>query len=411
MNIRLSPWALALFATLTSVPSYAAYTIQSAAVDTPDTSLTRTTYELQEGTDPLNQFRVTRVKATWGHKPFILHAPFGYDVDWYQISPNSEYQKSLLGSLARLGFDVWVIDDRLSRQPPGSCEQSGCLAMSNWTIQTRVNDSRFVRQLIHDHYPVNVPLVIGGFSGGAAYAQAVVNEHPNDYVGLFLWNGTLLGDATQQAYTQNTCDFLTVLVSLGVVFDPSPQLLAAMYQLLSLDPDGLSPFAGSGDPALQFLDDKLMEMNITQATNREVFYVVHTEHLENPNWPTPDFFFLQGDTTQGFTVADTAQVMQLGNLIDSYGSVTTLRDIQCALAGETTYTANVSAFTGSVLAMGTGGGLGSLLPHTLSLYTNADVQEPSIVSAYGEVDRYFHPQRNLLVDIPFAQWAWPLYDN
>lgn len=401
--------ATAVATSLVALAAHAAYVVQPGVVDSPDVSLTRTTYMVSDGSDPLDQFRITRVQASWGHKPLILHAPLGYDVDWYQIHTGSEYRKSFLGSLARLGFDVWVVDDRLSRQAPGYCEQNGCQAMLDWTLQTRIDDSRLTRQLLLQHYPSTTPIVIGGFSGGALYAQAVVNAFPDDYVGLFLWNGTLVAGATQQAYSEPTCQLLDSLVTQGLGFDPSPQILTALYQLLSVSPSGLSPFANSGNPALQFLDDELAQLGITSATNQDVFYVVHTQHLNNPNWATPGFFFFQGDLNQGFAVADTAQVLQVGSLIDSYGSVTTLRDIHCALAGDTTYTDSLSAFTGSVFALGTAGGLGPELGHALAQYTNAETLGPFVEPAYGEADRYFHLQRTQLVDIPFANWAWALY--
>lgn len=377
------------------------YAITATVIDNPAAGLTRTKHTVQQGTDPLNVFGVTRVKSSYSHKPVILHGPFGYDYRWYELTETTNYRKSFLGSLATLGFDVWVIDDRLSKQAPGTCEVTGCLAMGDWTVQTRVDDAEFVRGLVLGAYGLNQKVVIGGYVGGAMFAQATVNAFPDHYAGLFLWEGSMVADSAQQAFSAPNCGLLQFVTSLGIYSDPTPQIFALLFQLKQADPTGISPVPGI--PGLEFLAAKLAELGIVNATNDQVFYVVSTQHLNNPNWPTPSFHFLAGDST-GVDFASEPRYLKIGGIVDAYASLTTIRDITCGLAGDTTYTDNLAAFEGKVLALGAHGGFGAELEFTEAAYENADY-DVFVNEDFGESDRFFNPHRFLLADVPFAIWA------
>ncbi len=380
-------------------------TVIGVATDHPALGVTRTKMQIQQGSDPLNRFAVTRVRGLLGHKPLILHAPFGYGIEWLELTETSNYRQSFVGSLATLGFDVWVIDDRLSKQAPGTCEVTGCPAMGGWTLQTRVDDAEFVRGLVLDHYPPGQKLVIGGYVGGAMFAQATVNAHPTHYAGLFLWEGTLVAGEVTQAYVASSCGVLQYLTGIGVYADPSTQLFKLLFQLKVADPTGVSPLPGL--PGLEFLAVKLAELGIENATNDQVFYVINTQHLDNPNWPTPSYFFFKG-TPSGFSTAVLSRILKIESLVDSYASLVTLRDITCALAGDPTYTANLGAFQGKVLALGSQGGFGAELAETEGHYTNASFTL-AVNGTFGESDRFFHPLRALYADLPFALWAATVY--
>lgn len=377
--------------------------IVSTTTTHPTLGLTKTKYLVQNGSDPMNRFAVTRVRSSHAEHPVILHGPFGYGIEWYELNERPGYRRSFIGSLATLGFDVWVIDDRLSKQVPGTCEVTGCPAMGDWTVQLRIDDAEFVRQLVLDEYTPSQKIVIGGYVGGAMFAQATVNAHPDHYAGLFLWEGTMVAGPETQAYAAPSCALLEFVTStLGIYYDTTPQLFALMFQLAATDPDGLSPLPFI--PGLEFLADKLTELGITNATNQEVYYVITTQHLDNPNWATPDFIFLAGDVENGFTYASEERYNLVAGILDPYASLVTLRDLTCAFAGETTYTDNLDAFTGKVLALGGTKGFGDELEVTMPLYTNATTQI-FVNENFGESDRFFHTHRALFADVPFAAWA------
>ncbi len=380
--------ALVLAFSLSFDPS--SYNVASTGADTfPSDNLVKTTYVVATGEGPLDKVGVSRVRRTDPESlkgPLLLHAPLGYTTAWYELNEGSEYNDSFLGSLAKRGWDVWVVDDRRFDVPPGSCETGAvdCSAANTWNIQTRVDDAEFVRStMISAQWP-GVKPAIGGYVGGAIFATASVNAYPDAYSGLIAWQGsTYLNDPAEVGYAGFWC---ANIPSQGIA--PN-SLLQAVVGLATAAPNEASPIApGFGFPV--------------ETTNEEIYFILFTRHFDSPEWGTPTFkFFTSVDDENGapiaFKYAERDRVNLTASIADTYISFSTFSDLYCGLGQQnSTHYENLGAYDGRTLLMGSEFGFGNGVV-ALSTLLNGDVTL-DILPDYGESDRFMSVDRADLAD-------------
>jgi hypothetical protein len=86
-----------------------------------------------------------------------------------------------------------------------------------------------------------------------------------------------------------------------------------------------------------------------------------------------------------------------------YLALRTLRDLNCGLAGDQTFTGNLAAFNGPVLMFAAGHGFGSGMNDTANLLSNAQVTMLSNPD-YGHVDYVFSTNHDKELEKPILKW-------
>lgn len=369
--------------------------ISGIGVEHPTENLRRTTFTVQVGTDPLDTFRVIRVRqrgpAHLTDAPVILVAPFGFPADFWELGTGA-YADAFAPRLALADYDVWLVDNRLAAAEPGECESGAvdCSAMQGWDQDSAIDDAMFARRLAKFFHPFKKP-VIGGLSGGSSTAMATVDHHPNAFAGLFMWEGTLYSaDPAVQARNAAFCAQDIALFDAGVYADPAVQGFKTLFQLASAAPNDPSPI-----PVFP-----------PGTTNLQALLFAFT--LPDPNNPlnfTADFVRLSGNPfTTTLDYSDLDRVLTLGPLVGNYAPIAFIRDTHCAIGGGIgKYTDDLGAFEGDVLVYGEGLGFGQMMADTAGLMTQANVTL-SINPSFGESDRYLHADWQNEALAPLIDW-------
>jgi hypothetical protein len=372
-----------------ALPLDSGYRITAIDVTFPSTNLIRTQLTVQPDSDPLNQIFVTRIrKIVHQHplNPVMVAGPFGFGVKYYEIN-DLGYAHSWAGMLANNDYDVWVTDDRTTKDLQlGTCDTGAvdCSAMANWTLATKVQDETFTRSLVglfHSQKPV-----ITGNVGGAIAAIAPVNAHPNDYSGLLSYQGALISnDPAVRAYDAPFCGFLTTLFDAGVIFDDSSVPLIALFRAAQEHPNDPAPPMQGVPPGL---------------TNLQLYLLIITVHADSPQLPTPTWVTAVGDfQADTLTYTSLTQLFQLNPQFTTFLPVATFRDALCALAGtDNTHVANLSAFDGRVLFYGSERAFGPLGADNAALFTGATSTQVIDVPDRGEVDVFLNTDRETFSD-------------
>lgn len=368
----------ALFAAC-AINAFGAYDILSADVTRPHSTLERIEYHVEVDHQPLNRFSITHVSERHGRSKgaVLLLSPFSLPGSFYEISETGDYRKSAAGELAKDGYDVWLVDQRRTRLPPGSCEStSDCSAMAGWSFDAYSQDALFALSLLKADNPREKP-VVGGFSAGANAALATVNRAPNEFAGLFLYEGTFYNeDPVIAAHNDTICTNLQGAIAGGAYYDPSTAVLGSVLQLAGAAPSATSPFP--------FFPPG--------TTNRQsMFYVFGTPPPAGALSPTPTFVRTIVDfDTQQFVYTNEQRLLQVGPLFDAYGSLPALRDLACGLSGrDDSYYRNVGRFRGDVLVYVEGSGFGPAMFDTVSLFDHARHVNIEHHPELGEADPYF----------------------
>lgn len=356
------------------------YHIDNIVADTPSPALRRTKFTVSEGDEALNHFDVVRVQrrglASVLDAPIILLSPFGFQSEFWELT-NHGYEDSFVARVALAGNDVWLVDNRTAELAPGSCESGtvDCTPLAEWGVDTGVDDALFVRRIVEFFHPVRKP-VIGGFSGGSSAAIASIDRDPNEFAGLFMWEGTLYtADPAIRARNAAFCAADEQQLADGVVVDPTVQGFKTIFQLAIAAPNDPSPI-----PAFP-----------PGTTNLQA--LIFAFAVPNPASPlnfTEGFIRLVGDPfASSFTYADLDRVLLLGPLIGNYAPVRFLRDSHCAMAQlDGRWTDKLSRFRGDVLVYSEGLGFGQMMIDTANLMTRARVTLDTHPE-YGESDRYY----------------------
>lgn len=357
--------------------------------------LIKTVATVQVGSNCLNRFLMTRVTKDVPHeaiKGIILLLPhLGGGFQNYETSDNGEYDKSFVAFFANRNYDVWGYSQRSQMFSAGSCESGvvDCSIMADWGFQTLVDDTAFVRAQIEIASP-GKKTVVGGISMGSAASIMVVNSRPDDYAGMILIDGSVYDENPEvRAITSNYCSMFQNLLASRVYYDG--QGLAGLKLINSLamsDPDGLSPIPGM--PA--------------GTTNRQAFISVSSTSVVSPTSPRPGYFFAAGSVEEGRLFYSNEAYWHAGisSFID-YIPIKTFVDMQCQLAGETTFVNNLHNFKGSAIIFAAGHGFGTSMLDTARLMPQAKITM-NYASEYGHVDYYFNEYHREVLEEPILKW-------
>ena len=383
---------LLVITSLTQAQPYQVISTQNSIVGG---DLNRTFTTIQEGNNSLDRFSMAIVS-----KPLPPHAlkgavfllpPLGSGFQNYEVGDNGDYDNSLAGFLARRNYLVVGYFPRQHGLVAGSCESGviDCSPMGDWGLQTVVDDATYIRQQVGLEFP-GLKFIIGGLSMGSIGAQATLSAHPNDYDGAILIEGTIYDeDPAVQAINANFCAGFDAMLAGGVFYEgTSGPFVKFVSQLAQIAPDAPALFPGF-PPGL---------------TNHQAFVLALSSPPLSPLAPRPGYFNLAGSFVEDrFFFANEPLVhANLATFYD-YTPIRALRDLNCGLAGETTFTNNLGAFDGPVIMFVAGHGFGSAMLDTAGLMTSADVTINSR-DDYGHVDYMFSMNHLQELEHSIAKW-------
>ncbi|MBV9959137.1 MAG: hypothetical protein JO360_11985, partial [Acidobacteria bacterium] len=232
--------------------------------------------------------------------------------------------------------------------------------------------------------------VVGGLSLGSIASVATINAHPSDYAGAILIEGTLYDEnPVVRSVNANFCAVFEDLLANGVYYDgqglPGFKLIS---QLADVNPTGLSPVPGF--PA--------------GFTNHQAFVATMSAPPLSPTTPRPGYQFLAGSVAEDrfFFVNEPLIHDNIAMFVD-YVANRTVRDVNCGLAGERTFSNNLNQFNGSVIVFAGGTGFGTGMIDTANLMTSASVTL-NFRAEYGHVDHVFSTNHLQEVEHPVLKW-------
>jgi len=383
---------LLLISSIAHAQPYQTINTQSSVVGG---DLSKTVTTIQEGNNALDRFLITEMKKPLPDPAYkgvlLLLPPLGSGFQNFETAQNGDYNTSFAGFFARRNYVVVGYSQRVQGLTAGSCESGAidCSPMAEWGLQTVVDDATFIRQQIQANYP-DLRIVVGGLSMGSISSLALLNAHPNDYAGAILIEGTLHDtDATVRAINANFCATFEGLLAAGVYYDgqsgPGVKLL---NQLAQVAPNVPTVFPGF-PPGI---------------TNHQAFVLALSAPPVSPLTPRPGYYQLAGDFLEDrFFYANESLVhANVAGFVD-YTTTRSLRDLNCGLAGETTFTNNLGSFTGPVIMFAGGHGFGSAMTDTAQLMSSATITMNSRAD-YGHVDYMFSTNHLQELEHPIFNW-------
>ncbi len=374
---------------------YAVVSTNTVPIPLPIGQLLMTDTVVQDGPTTLNRFTMHRLRRA--HLPtrgtVLLLPPLGNNFQSYLLNETGDIKNSFAGYFARLGYDVWGYSPRETGIQAGDCGGAlNCTPALNWSLQTIVNDVRYIRSQIETASPGKKP-VIGGLSLGAISALAVVNQYPNQYAGLLAWEGSIAtSNPAFQAHNQGFCNQFEGLVAAGVPVDdqslPFVKLVAQLAQLAPNDPFGI-PVPGF-PPGL---------------TNQQAFLLILTTPNPIAPSPRPGFITAAGDFMAG-QLFFSEQARLAANIAD-FNDVTANRigrDLYCSLSGtETTYSSNLAQFKEPVLIFKAGAGFGTIMDELPGKLGSTDVTFLEM-NSFAHVDHLGSANHLFILELPIAKW-------
>ena len=222
-------------------------------------------------------------------------------------------------------------------------------------------------------------------------AIAAINAHPNDYAGAILIDGTLHdNDPAVQAINTNFCGMFEGMLAAGIYYDgqsgPGIKFLSQLAQVAPNDPS----LAPGFPPGL---------------TNHQAFVFALSEPIVSPLSPRPGYFNVAGSAAEDrFFFANESLIHgSLAGFVN-YATTRMFRDLNCGLAGETTFNNNLASFNGPVLMIAAGHGFGTAMFDTALLLSSADVTI-NFNAAQGHVDPMFAFDHVQIVEQPIFKWV------
>ena len=358
--------------------------------------LSRTVTTIQSGTNSLNRFQMTLVRKVGPADEalkgvILLLPPLGSGFQNYEATANGDYNDSFVAFFARRNFVVMGYSPRQQGLTAGSCESGAidCSPMADWGLATIGSDVAFIRQQIGIQFPA-LKVVIGGLSSGSIESMAALSAHPNDYAGAILIEGTIHDpDANVRAINANFCANWEALLAGGVFYDgQSGPAVKALSQVAQAAPNAPVVFPGF-PPGL---------------TNHQAFVLALSAPPLSPLTPRPGFFHLAGSAGEDrfFYANEPLLHANLATFLD-YTPVRAVRDLNCGLAGETTFINNLGSFSGPVIMFAGGHGFGSAMFSTAQLMTSASVTL-NFKQEYGHVDYMFSNNHLQELEHPIFTW-------
>jgi pimeloyl-ACP methyl ester carboxylesterase len=325
---------------------------------------------IQAGINPNNRFTMHRIHLRQGvvKGSIILVPSLVNNFAEYMIGEKHGPMDSLAASLARAHYDVYGFSPRTANLPPHACTTGGvdCAVMKNWDLATYVQDVEYIRTQVADH---DKP-VIGGLSLGGMVGVAAVNANPSGYSGLLLWEALLYSanPAVTTLSTQNCANLRSTTAS-GVYWEENLPLT-------------LKQFAQTGEAA-----------TIS-------FFGVPQPAISG----TPDWIQLAADSTRThYAFARFPRVFDFIMAFNSVESLPLIRDFQCSLAGDRTYTSNLRNFHAPILAIEGGQGFGNYMQDTIDLTrsTRVRVQADQV---FGHLDAYLNSDYEKYTEARILDW-------
>ena len=358
--------------------------------------LSRTVTTIQSGNVALNRFQMTSVKKAEvpnnALKGVVLMLPpLGSGFQNYEVGENGDYNNSFAAFFARRNLAVVGFTPRQYSLTAGSCESGAvdCSPMADWGLATVSSDVAHIRQRIAAEFP-GLKVVVGGLSMGSIAAMAAINAQPNDYAGAILIEGTIHDpDPNVRAINANFCSNFDAMLAGGVFYDgQSGPGIKALSQLAQIAPNAPTVFPGFPPGT----------------TNHQAFVLALSTPAVTPLSPRPGYFNVAGSFTEDrFIFANESLVHgSLATFFD-YIPLRTLRDLNCGLAGDTTFTNNLGSFNGPVIMFAAGHGFGSAMLSTLQLMTSASVTI-NFEQEYGHVDYVFSNNHLHEFEHPINTW-------
>ncbi len=367
--------------------------------------LERTEWIVAASPDPIDTFRMTRLvknspEDTIRGSIFFLPALGSSFALYEQRDASGAIGTSIAEFFALRNYDVYGYSPRFEGLPAGGCEIGAvdCSAMAGWDIASMLDDVAFVRDQI-DLLQPGKGVVAGGLSLGGILAVAVANDDPTRYDGVFPWEGMLLSnDPAVQGLNAAYCAAVEDLLANGVIFDGfGIGAFKAIAQYARVQPE--SP--------------NTMPLFPPTLTSRQVLRVTATLPAPGPvTMPVPGYVQVAGSLEDGFSFASEDRFTEnVVGTFNNYVPNVVVRDIPCALAGlDTTHTANLGAYTGSVLMIGSGRGFGAFMQDQLDAFTGTSDKTLLVEPAFGHVDHLMTPQHRTYVELPILDWLQGVLD-
>jgi pimeloyl-ACP methyl ester carboxylesterase len=358
--------------------------------------LSRTVTTIQSGNNTLNRFLMTSVKkadvpnnALQG--VVLLLPPLGSGFANYETTETVDYNNTFAAFFARRNMAVVGYTPRQHSLTAGSCESGAinCAPMADWGLATITSDVSHIRSEIAVTFP-GLKVVIGGLSMGSVAATAAINAQPNDYAGALLIEGTIHDpDPAVRAINANFCSNFDALLAAGVFYDgQSGPGIKALSQLAQIAPNAPTVFPGFPP----------------RTTNHQAFVIALSAPVVTPLSPRPGYFNVAGNIAEDrFLFANEPLLhANLATFFD-YTPIRSIRDLNCGLAGDTTFTNNLGSFNGPVMMFAGGHGFGSAMFATAQLMTSASVTI-NFEQEYGHVDYMFSNNHLHELEHPILTW-------
>ena len=374
----------------------------------------KTTWTVRASCDPLDRFQFHRVEAidlknTYEKKRVFLIPGEGWGFQDFETSldylPSGAVNRatSFAGSLASEGHIVFGFTPR-AQLIPGKCEPCNplvkacpkgplfdCNTMKTWDFESLLQDSEFALNQIRMLPPFTNP-VVGGVSLGALMSIALVNRQPQNFEGLFIWEGLLTTkDEALKERNLKQCKNYTEAVNDGNFIESQGMgLFKKLYENFKIDPTGPSPFG-------EFLGLPL------GASHEDVFYYALT--MDQPEPFNERYIYAVGDWKKHrFDFASVDIVGQAIRSVGYYIPIAEMRDYTCAIAGERDYVSNLASFKGPVLAIGQEFGFGKAMEDNLKIFASKDQVQFIYYPGMGHGDGVFSANRKTLIDQPVFNW-------
>lgn len=356
--------------------------------------LVRTTLTVQDGSDPLDHFAVTRLRLVGGPPPrgvLLLLPPAGNRAAFWEWDESGDPLRSFAAFFALRRVEVWSYSPRESGLAAGTCGVTlDCSTAADWGIDTQLADVAFTRGLIGAARP-HARVAVGGFSLGAMNAVATVNAHPADYAGVLAIDGLpWAADPLVQAYNQVFCDALSGAVAAGVLFDEQGGVGLKLLALLArTDPQSPSPVPGFPPGT----------------TNAQAFALALVVHQDVPVQPTPTYVLAAGDPlSASFSFADPQRLYaSIDAGFNDVLALASVRDLSCALAGDPRFVSGLGSYTGAALTLEGGRAFGPILDALPALMPNADLKRLRY-EPFGHLDALMNPYHRLTAELPIYAW-------
>ncbi len=271
--------------------------------------------------------------------------------------------------------------------------------MAGWDIQSMLDDISYVRDQIDVLQPGS-GVVAGGLSLGGILAVAVANDDGARYEGVFPWEGMLVSDdPVVQGLNAGYCTFLDAQISAGVIFDGAGiGVFKAVAQYASTQPESLNT----------------IPLFPPTWTSHQVMVAVGSLPAPGPvSMPVPGYILVAGSLAEDrfFFASEERYLTNILGTFNNYAPNPLVRDISCALAGsDTTHTADLGSFTGSVLMIGGGRAFGGFMQDQLDAFTGAGDTTLLIEPEFGHVDHFMSPQHRQFVERPILHWLRDVLD-